>query len=77
MKFGGRESLQTGGNADDFGLKQQVVELFEHIRSVKAGEIRTLEIRYGLPFSMEVPLDGTVNTESSRETSVNVFGAET
>jgi hypothetical protein len=31
-----------------------VIELFEYVREVDAGEIRTLEIRHGLPFSMEV-----------------------
>src|SRR4051794_27591083 len=40
--------------AADFSLKQQVVELFEFIRSVDIGEIRVLEVRNGLPFSMEI-----------------------
>jgi hypothetical protein len=37
-------------------LKRHVAELFEYTRAVNVGEIRTLEIRHGLPFSMEIEL---------------------
>jgi hypothetical protein len=37
----------------DFRLKAQLAELFEYVRSIDAGEIRILEIRGGLPFSMQ------------------------
>jgi len=39
-------------------LKPQVTELFEYIRAVDAGEIRTLEVKHGLPFSMEIEMAG-------------------
>lgn len=39
-------------------LRQQTAELFAYIRGVDRGEIRTLEIRHGIPFSMEVELAG-------------------
>jgi hypothetical protein len=42
----------------DFELKPQVAELFEYIRDVDAGEIRTLEVKSGLPFSMEIEMAG-------------------
>jgi hypothetical protein len=42
----------------DFELKPQVAELFEYIREVDAGEIRTLEVKSGLPFSMEIEMAG-------------------
>jgi hypothetical protein len=42
--------------AEDFLLKQQVVELFEYVRSVDIGEIRILEVKNSLPFSMEIDL---------------------
>jgi hypothetical protein len=38
----------------EFLLKPQVAELFEYVREVDAGEIRTLEVKSGLPFSMEI-----------------------
>lgn len=42
----------------DFLLKPQVAELFAYIRAVDAGEIRTLEVKHGLPFSMEIEMAG-------------------
>ena len=42
----------------EFELKPQVAELFEYVRDVDAGEIRTLEVKHGLPFSMEIEMAG-------------------
>jgi hypothetical protein len=47
-------------------LRQQIAEFFAYVREVDAGEIRTLEIRHGLPFSMEVELAGTRTTATER-----------
>jgi len=44
--------------AEDFLLKPQVTDLFEYVREVDAGEIRTLEVKHGLPFSMEIEMTG-------------------
>ena len=55
IKFGG----ETPGERPvhpEYPLKRQVAEFFEYTRDVYDGEIRTLEIRHGLPFSMEVEL---------------------
>ncbi len=49
-----REHLPGG----EFLLKPQVAELFEYTRDVDAGEIRTLEVKNGLPFSMEIQMAG-------------------
>lgn len=35
-------------------LAAQVAEFFGYVRSVESGEIRCLEVRHGLPFSMEI-----------------------
>jgi len=56
LKFGCSGSAQPVPNSDAFALKQQVAELFEYVRSVEAGEIRVLEVKHGLPFSMEIEL---------------------
>ena len=42
----------------EFLLKPQLAELFEYIRDVESGEIRTLEVQNGLPFSMEIEMAG-------------------
>jgi hypothetical protein len=43
-------------------LRQQIAEFFAYVREVDDGEIRTLEIRHGLPFSMEIELAGARTT---------------
>ena len=58
VKFDAQSSEPTDLAADEFALKQQVAELFDYVRSVDAGEIRALEVRHGLPFSMEIELAG-------------------
>lgn len=67
VKFG---TVATTGKPLDgaLELRQQLAEFFAYVREVEAGEIRTLEIRHGLPFSMEVELAGarTTATERSR-----------
>ncbi len=55
VKFGA-EATDERNARPDCQLKRQVAEFFEYTRDVEAGEIRTLEIRHGLPFSMEVEL---------------------
>jgi len=39
-------------------LRPQVAEFFAYVRDADAGEIRELEVRHGLPFSMEIELPG-------------------
>jgi hypothetical protein len=65
VKFG---TPATNGKTfgDTSELRQQIAELFAYVREVDAGEIRTLEIRHGLPFSMEVELAGATATERGR-----------
>jgi hypothetical protein len=58
VKFCAKGGLnEPAGN--EFLLKQQVAEFFEYIRDVDAGEIRTLEVKSGLPFSMEIEMAGS------------------
>ncbi len=58
VKFGSQDPGTTKVPPDEFELKPQVAELFEYIRAVHAGEIRTLEVKHGLPFSMEIEMAG-------------------
>ena len=49
----------TGKPAElNFGLRPQIAEFFAYVRDVDAGEIRELDVRHGLPFSMQVELAG-------------------
>lgn len=54
IKFAAADTVPQEPTDFDFKLKGQVAEFFEYVRSVTSGEIRCLEIRHGLPFSMEI-----------------------
>jgi hypothetical protein len=54
VKFGSADTVTHKALRGDFELKAQIAEFFEYVRSVDSGEIRCLEVRHGLPFSMEV-----------------------
>jgi hypothetical protein len=58
VKFGSQDPGAAKTVTNDFDLKPQVVELFAYVRSVNAGEIRTLEVKSGLPYSMEIETAG-------------------
>jgi hypothetical protein len=58
VKFGSQDPGAAKIPAPEFDLKPQVAELFEYVRAVDAGEIRTLEVKSGLPFSMEIEMAG-------------------
>jgi hypothetical protein len=66
VKFGSAESAMHVTLPDEFELKRQVAEFFEYVRAVDAGEIRCLDLRHGLPFSMEVE-HGRNSTGGPRE----------
>ena len=54
VKFGDATPNRPDNQSGEFELKQQTAQLFEFVRSVDAGEIRVLEVRGGLPFTMEI-----------------------
>ena len=53
VKFGA-EAYDAAIPSSDFQLKRQVMQFLERVRSIQAGEIRSLEVRHGLPFAMEL-----------------------
>lgn len=57
-KFGSQDPGAAKSLPAEFELKPQVAEFFEYVRSVDVGEIRTLEVKHGLPFSMEIEMAG-------------------
>ena len=65
VKFG--TAATTGKPLDGaLELRQQLAELFGYVREVDSGEIRTLEVRHGLPFAMEIELAGERTEGGSR-----------
>lgn len=54
IKLGGENDARQETGLGDFGLKRQVVELFDHLNRFGEGVLETLEIKHGLPFRMTV-----------------------
>lgn len=54
VKFGGDNGPRPERDANNFVLKAQVVELFQHLDQLGVGAIEVLEIKHGLPFRMLV-----------------------
>ena len=54
VKFGAQDPGCEKELRAEFKLSQQLVQLFEYIRNMDAGEIRVLVIKSGMPFSMQV-----------------------
>jgi hypothetical protein len=57
VKFGNPAPNQPDDRAGQFELKEKTAQLIEFVRSIKAGEIRILEVRGGLPFTMDIVSD--------------------
>jgi hypothetical protein len=53
-KFGGENGPHAKVRADDFLLKDQVVDLFRQLDALGDGLIAVLEVKHGLPFRMLV-----------------------
>ena len=57
IKFAAAASCARSSDSTS-DLRPQIAEFFEYVRDVDAGEIRELQVRHGLPFSMEIELAG-------------------
>ena len=54
VRFASQDPATATIPAAEFQLKRQMIEFLEYVRAIDSGEIRCLEVRHGLPFSMEV-----------------------
>ena len=52
FKFGADNGSRPELHTDDFVLKSQVVEMFDHLDRIRDCRIESLEIKHGLPFRM-------------------------
>lgn len=57
VKFGGQNGPRPEVGKHDFALKGEVLELFAQIEAMRDGVIRSIEVRYGLPFKMTIEDD--------------------
>lgn len=54
VKFGSEQVLTAPTSSEDFALKAQLLELFDHLDRIGDGVIDCLVVKHGLPFSMNV-----------------------
>ena len=65
VKIGGENGPRPELTSDDFLLKKQTIELLAAISDLGDGLIRSVDVRYGLPFAAEIELVAT-ETDMSR-----------
>jgi len=62
LKMGGQNGPREETNLEDFWLKQPIVDLLQTIRNIGDGEVLAIEVRHGLPFTVEIErLPGIAN----------------
>ena len=66
LKIGGENGPRPEIGSEDFWLKDQVVELLEAIASLGEGAVPSIEVKHGLPFSVELELQSTRTTSGHR-----------
>ena len=54
LKIGGENGPRPEARAADFALKREVLEFFEHLERLGNGVVRRIEVKGGLPFSLDV-----------------------
>jgi len=64
LKIGGENGPRPEVDYHDFWLKHQTIELLEAIASVGEGQVLAIEVKHGLPFSVEI--EHRPDTEAGR-----------
>ena len=54
LKIGGDNGSRQEMGSTDFALRREVAELIEHLGRLGTGTVRCIEVKYGLPFLIEV-----------------------
>jgi hypothetical protein len=52
IKFGGENGPRPELAREDFVLKAQVTELFDHLSNIGSGSVAMIEVKHGLPFRL-------------------------
>lgn len=57
IKLGGENGTRAERGLEDFPIKKNVLELFDHLSHVRTGVIHDLEFRHGLPFAVDIEIE--------------------
>ena len=60
VKIGGENGPRPELCSEDFRLKKQTIELLQAIEDLGEGKVVTIEVKYGLPFAVEIELAGAL-----------------
>jgi len=52
-KFGGENGPRSELSLEDFALRAEVVEFFDHLRQIKSGCVDRIVIKHGIPFTLQ------------------------
>jgi hypothetical protein len=64
LKMGGENTSRAEAEYGDFRLKHGVIELLEIIARLSDGEVRLIEVRFGLPVTVEIEWAGMTDGSS-------------
>lgn len=54
IKLGGENTARPEFAIEDFALKSQITELFDHFSRVGEGSVEVIEVKHGLPFRLVI-----------------------
>src|SRR6185369_15875664 len=54
LKMGGQNGPRDEASLPDFWLKQPIIDLLQTIREIGDGEILAIDVKHGLPFTVEI-----------------------
>jgi len=54
VKIGGDNGPRPESRSEDFAVKQKVAEFLSHLEHLGNGVVRCIEVKYGLPFTVEI-----------------------
>jgi hypothetical protein len=54
LKMGGQNGPREEASLQDFWLKQPLVDLLQTLRGIGEGEVLSIDVKHGLPFTVEI-----------------------
>jgi hypothetical protein len=59
LKMGAQNGPREEVGLEDFWLKQPIIDLLQTVRDLRDGEILAIDVKHGLPFTVEIERSGS------------------